>query len=983
MKKYIFSLLLILTLLSADEGLINSSGDKAVANGNKVTVEVSNLGSFSSPGNRVTDFVWNGLGYAYEFGMFVGAEVPVPEGSHPDAKFIDGEWRAHIISDGLKSSGEISGDLTMRWGWQPIVESSISGLEYLDKASQFLASSNDRDYNGDGKPDSWPASWDNVWPGKWREGEILGDQEIIYGMDDRDNLEFEYYPFPEDSSRKGLGIEVETRVVQYASSLYEDVLFAVYEISNVSEKDLNKVLIGFWGDPHIGGPDDWRDDWAEYDKSTGLAMAWDEDGFSLNDANITPGYFGLSFMQTPGNASDGIDNDGDGLIDESQTNGIDDDADWNSNLDDLGGDGLPGTGDAGEGDGIPSLGEPNFELLDVDEVDMIGTTSFAQPGFSGLSISDDEKMWTEYLIPNNYDTTESAGDYIFLPASGYFNLPARSTIHVGVSFILGEDREDLILNHRYAQKLYNSRLGGLTSNVSSVLTTVDSGTVFESEIPLTWETENLPDDTEIQFLAKTTNDIWYSIGRDTSNTGSIILDVSTLESSAFYTMQNIAISSSAFGKKNSPLFTIDNSGEENIAPEIVPTLQDGTTISGDFLLTWLAADVDGDMFDIQISVNSDLANETFNASGNTFILPTQNFPNNYYTISFKISDHSDERMETRKVFIKNDNVSLDSTLINHISGAATGSVFASVLDESELTGHIYKIILNDQNPKEIKYSVIDSTNGDTLVSGNDIEILPSYGFLFDGISLSFKNDDFAINENKTGWKEGSQSDVQVSVLREYNYPEVQVDYDILFFDHIVDTGILGNTVPFEIWNTTQNQKSKFVVTDVNSNGTWDLGETVLILENGETPNHINWQIIFTDDSTGIAPQSGDIFQLITTKSFSNSDVYILNTTTLGLKKDQGKIAKGFELFQNYPNPFNGKTTISFQLKKTDRVKLEIFNILGQRVFSKELGKFNPGKHLFVWDATNNQNQVLSSGVYLYRIKTGKRFSKVNKLVLMK
>ncbi|MCB0281677.1 MAG: hypothetical protein KDF60_03790, partial [Calditrichaeota bacterium] len=101
MKNIILLLYLLPFLCSAQ----NYRGQNTVADGNKVRVETWNYGSFSSPGNWTTDFVWNSLGYAYEFNWFVGAEVTVPQGSHPDVKFIDGEWRAHVISDGVISNG--------------------------------------------------------------------------------------------------------------------------------------------------------------------------------------------------------------------------------------------------------------------------------------------------------------------------------------------------------------------------------------------------------------------------------------------------------------------------------------------------------------------------------------------------------------------------------------------------------------------------------------------------------------------------------------------------------------------------------------------------------------------------------------------------------------------------------------------------------------------------------------------------------------
>ena len=49
----------------------------AIISGNKITTQIWNYGSISEPGNRVTDIIWEGLGYGYEFGPFISAEVPL------------------------------------------------------------------------------------------------------------------------------------------------------------------------------------------------------------------------------------------------------------------------------------------------------------------------------------------------------------------------------------------------------------------------------------------------------------------------------------------------------------------------------------------------------------------------------------------------------------------------------------------------------------------------------------------------------------------------------------------------------------------------------------------------------------------------------------------------------------------------------------------------------------------------------------------
>ena len=459
---------------------------KAILNGNKITTEIWNFGSISRPGNRVTDIVWEGLGYGYEFGPFIGAEIQVEPESHIDAyikKDSDGNpvldddgnpiWVAKAISDGLVSlGGEISPDGKVFWGWEPLAYSDLN-VPYGDPNSARLPTSNDVDRDGDGKPDSWPEGWYNpnlkryVWPGALRQGSSNADLESFFVVDDRSNQEFKYYPFPEDSTRMGLGIEIESRYYQWSNPLAEDVIFLIYKVTNKSEKDLNEVVFGMWGDPHIGGPSNWRDDLSYFDRDQNMVYAWDEDGKS-DVAGRVPGYFGYIFLESPGNPHDGIDNDGDGLIDESRENGIDDDGDWDPETDDVGVDGLPNSGDYGENDGVPTAGnaydirqpgEPNFEWTDLDESDMIGLTSFAAPDFGGNNrISKDDYIYSTFMTPGRFDTSNSevAGDNIFLYGSGNFTLKAGEARRFSIALCVGDSYDDLTLNAQTARQIYNT-----------------------------------------------------------------------------------------------------------------------------------------------------------------------------------------------------------------------------------------------------------------------------------------------------------------------------------------------------------------------------------------------------------------------------------------------------------------------------------------------------------------------------------------------
>ncbi len=85
----------------------------------------------------------------------------------------------------------------------------------------------------------------------------------------------------------------------------------------------------------------------------------------------------------------------------------------------------------------------------------------------------------------------------------------------------------------------------------------------------------------------------------------------------------------------------------------------------------------------------------------------------------------------------------------------------------------------------------------------------------------------------------------------------------------------------------------------------------------------------------------------------------------------------FALFQNYPNPFNPTTTIRYSLPTQSDVRIEIYNIIGQRVATLFDGNKQAGYHAVTWQADD-----YPSGVYFARLETGKRSENI-KVVLIK
>lgn len=88
------------------------------------------------------------------------------------------------------------------------------------------------------------------------------------------------------------------------------------------------------------------------------------------------------------------------------------------------------------------------------------------------------------------------------------------------------------------------------------------------------------------------------------------------------------------------------------------------------------------------------------------------------------------------------------------------------------------------------------------------------------------------------------------------------------------------------------------------------------------------------------------------------------------------VPKSFVLHQNYPNPFNPSTTISFELSQPQSVSLDVFNIFGQRVLTKNLGKITSGIHSQSINLSN-----YASGMYFLMLKSGQQTQSIKMLMI--
>jgi PKD repeat protein len=108
-------------------------------------------------------------------------------------------------------------------------------------------------------------------------------------------------------------------------------------------------------------------------------------------------------------------------------------------------------------------------------------------------------------------------------------------------------------------------------------------------------------------------------------------------------------------------------------------------------------------------------------------------------------------------------------------------------------------------------------------------------------------------------------------------------------------------------------------------------------------------------------------QIDTDGAFEYSDVIEIDLNT----------PEAFELLQNYPNPFNPVTTIKFSIPKTEKVKLIVYNLLGERVQTLVDNLLEQGNYSVTFEASG-----LNSGVFLYKLEAGD-FVDVRKMMLIK
>ncbi len=104
---------------------------------------------------------------------------------------------------------------------------------------------------------------------------------------------------------------------------------------------------------------------------------------------------------------------------------------------------------------------------------------------------------------------------------------------------------------------------------------------------------------------------------------------------------------------------------------------------------------------------------------------------------------------------------------------------------------------------------------------------------------------------------------------------------------------------------------------------------------------------------------------------------------LSTANEENEVPAGFALHNNFPNPFNPTTSISYDLSTAGQVALDVYDTLGQRITSLFSGGQPAGSYTISWDGRDARGNVVSSGVYLYRLTLDGQASQTRVMTLLK
>ncbi|MCK4297846.1 MAG: hypothetical protein KAX28_14470, partial [Candidatus Marinimicrobia bacterium] len=582
------------------------------------------------------------------------------------------------------------------------------------------------------------------------------------------------------------------------------------------------------------------------------------------------------------------------MIDESRDDGIDNDKDWNPDIDDVGADGVAGTGDEGEGDGAPTAGEPNFDATDKDESDQIGLTAFDSFYIGqGVEFQYDEVVW-ERIANYHFDVGKQNGNISFLFGSGPFIMPPGHKERFSLALVFGENLSDLKRNKQVVQDIYNANYNFARPPLKPIVTVVPG----DKKVTLYWD--DLAESSYDEFAAPETG------GYD-------------FEGYKIYKATDAAFNDA---------YIITNGYGEATFHESVAQFDLKNDIKGFF---------DVDVHGVKYYLGDDTKlkhswTDTDVHNGKTF----------YYAVVSYDRGWADKYIlpsECTKVIFKNiyGDITLDKNTvmtvpnapssgyispeipdgIKHISGPGTGKVTVDILDQRLITDSEYIVSFDDTTHKDtIVYSLFEITSDlDTIPIFEESKALNNEDSnpVFNGLQVKVSNNPIAYNDSTTGWIAGSSNLDIYAELHSYWHDKKErrdgfpTNYEIRFGipDSSFRYSSFKHSTNFQVWDIPGNKKVRYYLWEPQDNmdSLLTAGDHIeLWLKVGSSWKR-TWIIYFVapEDEEPIQPDSGDVAFIGIDLPFRSGDAFYFKT--VAAKVDKKLAISSLNKIAVVPNPY--------------------------------------------------------------------------------
>jgi len=943
-------------------------------------------------------------------------------------------------------------------------------------------------------PDYWPdkvndpddPGWRQSWDGYFGKRPAADQESFTVMDDDAYDAWPTYIPDSRDSTRRGLGLRVEVRGFQWANPQAGNVIFWHYDISNESTTDYNDIIFGLYMDSGVGGSAiscdgvfESDDDNAYFDKTQGLNLVytWDKNGHGrdLSGPCGKTGYLGYAYLETPGNSIDGIDNDRDGITDERRDSGPgiqivgqdairayvvshydttlffghygplenrpayragvwwtgDEDMDWRADINDVGADGVKDTHDTGEGDGIPTEGEPNFDRTDIDESDQIGLTGFKMnriragqgnpdPTADDIVFYDNPKhwpatLWDQFTNSNpaaRFDSALAANYNIgFLFASGKFTLTAGKRERFSLALAYGADLTELRDNVKTVQLIYNANYQFATPPVIPTMT-AETGDHY---VRLSW------DDVAERSFDPVTNAFDFEGYRIYRSTDPDFLDPKVLVSGRGNPLNELN------GKPIAQFDLADGRrGYSNIAVQglaywlgddtgLTHTWTDTTVVNGQqYYYAVCAYD-----FGFDPAIDSTAALNGFKLPA---IYPSEDpiavsrtprggliYPPNAIAA----------RPNPRVPGFEKASVGP----ITHVAGDGTGQVNVQVVNTDVIPdGHLFKIAFTAPAPESIRataYSLTDSTDGRVLFStGSDMDGV-GVGPAAVGLLPVIATGPYVTVDGSSAFRPGSPTNTLLKTVyqttsrpinqRREGFPgDMRIDFDNVTRDTAIALGIgfLAKPAKFRIYSLTPqgDRQMDFRFRDLDNSGTLNRADEWIDILTGPGPpwttSDVTWRVQLDTLGQGArgpiqAPTLGDVYDLKIRRPLNASDVFVFRTAGSHVDAAAGRSAAAAQKPYVVPNPYVGAASFEpgrFATSGRGERRIEfrsipqgatirIFTVRGDLV--QTLRQDGSSEGFVAWNLRSRDNLDIAPGLYVFEVEAPGYPNTIGKFAVIK